>query len=111
MQIDLWASKKTPAELQNKIKQLDEMYRPKIDTTLAPIEYHEIPTAEERPAPVTKNPPAAATATSVPKPKPANTNSSSSGGSSQASVKTNNSATPQTTKPAEKPKPKKVVIE
>ena len=111
MQIDLWASKKTPAELQNKIKQLDEMYRPKIDTALAPIEYREIPTAEERPAPVTKNPPAATTATAVPKPKPANTNSSPSVGSPQATVKTNNSATPQNSKPAEKPKPKKVVIE
>ena len=111
MQIDLWASKKTPAELQNKIKQLDEMYRPKIDTALAPIEYREIPTAEERPAPVTKNPPAANTATALPKPKPANTNSSPSVGSPQATVKTNNSATPQNSKPAEKPKPKKFVIE
>lgn len=31
MQIDLWASKKTPAEMQSKIKELDEMYRPKIE--------------------------------------------------------------------------------
>ena len=70
-----------------------------------------MPTAEERPAPVTKNPPAATTATAVPKPKPANTNSSPSVGSPQATVKTNSSATPQNSKPAEKPKPKKVVIE
>ncbi len=31
MQIDLWASKKTPAEMQGKIRELDEMYRPKIE--------------------------------------------------------------------------------
>ncbi|MDO5616261.1 MAG: PASTA domain-containing protein, partial [Cruoricaptor ignavus] len=43
MQIDLWASKKTPAELGGKISQLNSMYRMKIDTTLPPIRYEEVP--------------------------------------------------------------------
>ena len=44
MQIDLWASKKTPAEMQGKIRELDNMYRPKIEVALpsedfsAPVE-------------------------------------------------------------------------
>ena len=43
MQIDLWASKKTPAELGSKISYLNSIYRMKIDTTLAPIRYEEVP--------------------------------------------------------------------
>ncbi|MDO4224846.1 MAG: PASTA domain-containing protein [Bergeyella zoohelcum] len=42
MQIDLWASKKTPAELMNKIEELNSIYRMKIDTTLPPIRYEEV---------------------------------------------------------------------
>jgi serine/threonine-protein kinase len=62
---------KTPAELQNKIKQLDDMYRPKIDTALAPIEYREMPTAEEACTGNQKSSLQPTTATAVPKPKPA----------------------------------------
>ena len=47
MQIDLWASKKTPAEMRSKIDQLNSMYRMKIDTTLAPIRYEEVPVIPE----------------------------------------------------------------
>lgn len=109
MQIDLWVSKKTPAELQNKIKQLDDMYRPKIDTTLAPIEYREMPTVEP-PKPTTTSVPAATTTSATPKPKPSAVSSAPVSGSSQNSAKPSSNNT-QTTKPAEKPKPKKVVIE
>lgn len=42
MQIDLWASKKTPAELRSKIEQLNSIYRMKEDTTLPPIRYEEV---------------------------------------------------------------------
>lgn len=42
MQIDLWASKKTPAELGAKISQLNAMYRVRVDTGLAPIRYEEV---------------------------------------------------------------------
>ncbi|MDP9957922.1 serine/threonine-protein kinase [Epilithonimonas hungarica] len=107
MQIDLWASKKTPAELQNKIKQLDEMYRPKIDTTLAPIQYNEVSPIEQKPqaqktATTTDQP----TSTAV-KPKTVTTQPVTS----PSSVPKQNGTSPQTTKPVEKPKPKKVVIE
>ncbi|KQR93588.1 serine/threonine protein kinase [Chryseobacterium sp. Leaf180] len=47
MQIDLWASKKTPAEMRLRIDQLNSMYRMKIDTTLAPIRYEEVPVIPE----------------------------------------------------------------
>jgi serine/threonine-protein kinase len=104
MQIDLWASKKTPAELQNKIRQLDETYRPKIDTTLAPIQYREVSPPEQKPAPVT-TPPAAVPSTTSGKPK----STAPAGNASPTTAK--QSATVPTTKPAEKPKPKKVVIE
>ncbi|MBS1571288.1 MAG: PASTA domain-containing protein [Bacteroidetes bacterium] len=49
MQIDLWASKKTPAELGNKIKELNGIYRMKIDTTLPPIRYDEVVYPSEKP--------------------------------------------------------------
>lgn len=52
MQIDLWASKKTPAELQDKIAYLNSIYRIKIDTTLPPIYYEKAPSYwEPIPAP------------------------------------------------------------
>ena len=112
MQIDLWASKKTPAELQNKIRQLDEMYRPKIDTTLAPIQYNEVPqpTIEQRPVvpkpPVSTSSSTSGTTSTTPKPKPVSTQPSNT----STPVK-QNTTTPPSTKPGEKPKPKKVVIE
>ncbi|MCG2792227.1 MAG: PASTA domain-containing protein [Weeksellaceae bacterium] len=109
MQIDLWASKKTPAELQSKIQQLDEMYRPKIDTTLAPVQYNEVPTPT-----IEQNPELA---------KPTVPNATTSGATQSATAKPKTStatsgnnvksktATPPSTKPIDKPKPKKVVIE
>lgn len=39
MQIDLWASKKIPAQMQNKIKQLDNIYRIKIEEDLSPVSF------------------------------------------------------------------------
>ncbi|MFC4687381.1 PASTA domain-containing protein [Epilithonimonas pallida] len=112
MQIDLWASKKTPAELQNKIKQLDDMYRPKIDTTLAPIEYKEVPTIEQKPA-ASNNQPANTATTAAPKPKAVTNNQQTKASvTTSPAVKQNTTASqPSTTKPVDKPKPKKVVIE
>jgi len=114
MQIDLWASKKTPAEMQSKIQQLDDMYRPKIDTTLAPIQYNEVPppTVEQRPAvikPPVSNTPSSSGATQQPSSKP-KTNGTTSPAAANTAVK-QNTTTPQTTKTVDKPKPKKVVIE
>lgn len=47
MQIDLWASKKTPAELRGKIEILDSRYRLKVDTTSPPVRYEEVPNFPE----------------------------------------------------------------
>ncbi len=109
MQIDLWTSKKTPAELQSKIKQLDDMYRPKIDTTLVPIQYNEVPPAEQKTQTQKSVSSVSGTTTSASttKPKPI-TNTQPENNSATAKQ---NTTLPQSTKPVEKPKPKKVVIE
>lgn len=59
MQIDLWASKKTPAELMRKIEELNSMYRMKVDTTLPPVRYEEVPNFDDAPVsdPVPVSPP------------------------------------------------------
>jgi len=124
MQIDLWASKKTPAELRSKIDQLNSLYRMKIDTSLPPVHYEEIPAHEEpsydpvpvAPIPVPKK--------EVPKPEPAKTEASKPAASTENKAKTPASSTPANTgtthkpaasttpqQPVQKPKAKKVVVE
>ena len=130
MQIDLWASKRTPAELRAKVEQLNSIYRMKVDTSLPPVHYDEVPNYPEPsynppaavPVPkkeVPKSEPAktepaktssAATGakpagTGTEKPKSAVTNSQSSG---NKSATTTENATQQ---PVQKPKAKKVVVE
>ncbi|MFC3160706.1 serine/threonine protein kinase [Chryseobacterium arachidis] len=133
MQIDLWASKRTLAELSAKIEQLNSTYRMKVDTALPPVQYQEMPMHQEQnydtppPAPPKRDYPKPATdapktdvskttatkpAASVAennKPKTTTSNSGSSSGNNTAA----NSSKPATTatKPAEKPKAKKVVVE
>jgi serine/threonine-protein kinase len=130
MQIDLWASKKTPAELSAKIEQLNSIYRMKVDTGLPPIEYHEIPAHQEpnydaqppavpapkrdipKPADAVK-PDASKTGTAKPtvsgtENKPKTTNSGATSGNNAA---TGGKTATTTQKPAEKPKAKKVVVE
>lgn len=108
MQIDLWASKKTPAELRGKIEILNSTYRMRVDTTLPPVRYDEVPNFQDPPpindpvpapapqkkeAPKTETP--KANGTSI---KPATTGDKPKSGAS-------------TTTPAtEKPKAKKVII-
>ena len=121
MQIDIWASKKTPAEMGGKIAQLNSIYRIKIDTSSAST-YYEEPVYTE-PAPVIVEPKPEAPKKEAPKkevpkkevpkkeapkkevpkqeapkPKPATTTTATT-------------PKPATTKPVEKPKPKKVVVE
>lgn len=93
MQIDLWASSRTPAEMQNKIRELDSRFRPRVDTmALPPTRYEDIDdmVQEEKvipnkvePKPVIK--------------QPENTTKS----------------TTSNTKPAnqEKPKPRKIIVD
>ncbi|WP_294304819.1 PASTA domain-containing protein [uncultured Chryseobacterium sp.] len=130
MQIDLWASKRTLAELSAKIEQLNSTYRMKVDTALPPIQYQEMPVREE---PSYEVPPAPAPRKETPKPsaetpktdvsrtntKPAasatetNRSKTTSLGSGSGTASGTNSSKPATAtvKPAEKPKAKKLVIE
>ncbi|MCY0970676.1 PASTA domain-containing protein [Chryseobacterium wangxinyae] len=112
MQIDLWASKKTPAELRSKIDQLNSMYRMRVDTTLPPIRYEEVPNFED--APVNDTPPPPVTPKPVtPKPtvsanpKPVNNTKTSE----TKPKSTTGDAVKSSTAPAtEKPKAKKAII-
>ena len=131
MQIDLWASKKTLAELSAKIEQLNSTYRMKVDTALPPIQYQEMPSRQEPsqdipPPPVTprrENPKPSTDAikidaskstvkstTSVTENKP-KTTTSNTGSSSGNNTSANKTAATTSAKPAEKPKAKKVVVE
>lgn len=87
MQIDLWTSKRSAAQLSAKISELRNTYWMQIDTTLPPVRYEEIPTYEtpmpepeepvavprriETPKPVAEKP--AATPKPAPKPAPKKT--------------------------------------
>lgn len=109
MQIDLWASKKTPAELSSKISYLNSIYRIKIDTTLPPVRYEEVsvyqepsidvepkaaPPVNETPKSETQQKPTVAT-----QPKSTNTTTESVK-KTQTGTKTNTA--PSTNKPNEK---------
>lgn len=120
MQIDLWASKKTPAELSAKIEQLNSIYRMKVDTSLPPVRYEEVhesapvmPVPVPRAEPVKTEPkpaapkPAASTTENKPKVSSASSNNASTGSNNKPT--TTNNTTPQ--QPAPKPKAKKVVVE
>lgn len=117
MQVDLWASKKSPAEMSGKISQLNSMYRVKIDTTLPPVRYEEIPVYQEptfeaprrqpaEPKPATPTSPTNTPAENTSK-KPSNNSGTAVPKSEPASGK-QPAATPAN-KTAEKPKVKKVV--
>ncbi|GAA5094625.1 hypothetical protein GCM10023210_26400 [Chryseobacterium ginsengisoli] len=132
MQIDLWASKKTPAELSAKIEQLNSIYRMKVDTGLPPVRYQEVPAHQEPdynappppPAPRKDDPkqmtqplksdvskattakPTASVAENN-KPKTTTSNTGGSSGNNPTASKT----VVATQKPTEKPKAKKVVVE
>lgn len=131
MQIDLWASKKTPAQMSAKITQLNSIYRVKIDTTAPPPSYYDAPTYpqpsipantpserkivhrkhSEEPAdtpeqiPAEKTQPTEKTKVAVPKvvSPPATTQKKEA---KPAETKPKSTVTPQ-----EKPKTKKVIVE
>ena len=97
MQIDLWASKKTPAEMGGKITQLNSIYRIKIDTISPSIRDYQPPVYNEpvqipkQPQPEAKQKP-----TEVVKPK---------------AEKSTPVDIPKKITPTTKPKAKKVVVE
>ncbi|MGZ5210113.1 MAG: PASTA domain-containing protein [Kaistella sp.] len=106
MQIDIWSSKKTPAEMGKKISELNAIYRIRLQEVEPMPTYEDIPVYREpepRPAeprqetPRTETPKVETPKTETPKP----------------TVETKPKTTAPTTpvKPAEKPKAKKVIVE
>lgn len=102
MQIDLWASRKTPAEMGAKIRQLNSMYRVKMDTSLPPVRYEEIPVYQQP-------------ETVSPEPLPQRAPTLSSGKASEVKPaedsKSSKSPAAEPAKSPEKPKTKKVIVE
>lgn len=125
MQIDLWASKKSQGELGGKIAQLNSIYRVKIDTTLPPIRYEEIPSYEEEMPPMREPEPVRERPAPAPKPTPPSVQKPAAENPKTATPKTTTPKTTAATKPvttpkttavpaatpAEKPKVKKVIVE
>ncbi|SMP31013.1 PASTA domain-containing protein [Chryseobacterium profundimaris] len=129
MQMDLWASKRTPAELRAKIEELNSIYRMKVDTGLPPIQYQEMPAYQEQTNDVP--PPPAATSKKENSTAPAETQkanaqkpagkttTSSVNEQSKPKTQTSNTSVNNTTnkpagttqKTAEKQKAKKIVVE
>lgn len=122
MQIDIWASKKTPAEMGGKISQLNSIYRMKIDTSSAYRDY-EAPVYREpapsRPERSTETPgsvpPRRETAQPEVRPQetPKSVETKPKTVETKPKTATTNSSSVKTfpTKPAEKPKAKKVIVE
>lgn len=132
MQIDLWASKRTPAELRAKVEQLNSIYRMKVDTSLPPVRYEEVhsepsyaPPVVPVPVPKKETPKAEPVKAEAPKaqtttPKPAASTSGMEKSKTPAGNSSNHTAgtpaksattTPAGQQPAQKPKAKKVVVE
>jgi serine/threonine-protein kinase len=111
MQIDIWASKKTPAEMGKKISELNSLYRIKIDMN-APVYIDEgadyIPPAPQRREPSQDVPRPTIPAETTPKvetPKPST--------ETKPKATDTKTTTPKTSPPKteEKAKAKKVVVE
>lgn len=114
MQIDIWASKKTPAEMGAKISQLNSIYRIKLEEVEPLQGFDDVPVYREpTPQPVEPRreiPKTEAPRTETPKPLPSVTPKTTPDAKSNTSA---TNTTPKTTpaKPAEKPKARKVVVE
>ncbi|WP_234110820.1 PASTA domain-containing protein [Chryseobacterium sp. R2A-55] len=117
MQIDLWASKKTPAELGAKISQLNSIYRIKIDTTISSSSYRT--PVYQKPAPQKVGEPnpeqtvTEQTKTEIPKTEVAKPTVEPKPKLTEVKQKTANTTAPKPAapKPEEKPKAKKVIVE
>jgi beta-lactam-binding protein with PASTA domain len=123
MQIDLWASKRTPAELRAKVEQLNSIYRMKVDTSLPPVHYEEVPNHTEP----SYEPPVAPPVPKkeVPKSEPVKTEQPKTSAATGAKSAGSGTEKPKTTavsnkpaasgntaqQPVQKPKAKKVVVE
>ena len=123
MQIDIWASKKTPAEMGGKISQLNSIYRIKMDYSVPDQSYYEDePPVYRQPAPSRREP-----VEEVPRPVTPSVETPKSEVKKQETPKTPTeqkakpvetkpkptTVTPKTTptKTEEKPKAKRVIVE
>ena len=104
MQIDLWASKKTPGQMGAKISQLNSIYRVRVDTSTPPPMY-DYPIYQEPVAP--PKPQSSGDESRAPKKEPVNKTVPKT----TEKAKTNTTDTKTETKPEPKPKAKKVVVE
>jgi beta-lactam-binding protein with PASTA domain len=122
MQVDIWASKKTPAEMGGKISQLNSIYRIKIDTSNTsnipetPIYREPAPVRTERPVetPVSVPPKKEAVQPEVKKketPKTTTEKPKTVEAKPKTTTATSTPAKTTPTKTAEKPKVKKVIVE
>lgn len=114
MQIDLWASKKTPAEMGGKISQLNSIYRVRVDTVAAPIYYDEPIYSEPVPkvsAPKQEPPKQEVPKQETPKQEVPTATTPAKPKTTSTTPATSTQPKPSTAKPADKPKPKKVVVE
>lgn len=104
MQIDLWSSTKTPAQMSDKIKELDATYRMKIDTAASPVSAYGDYNVPSVPKAAPKKPSVyqstGASSASPTKNTVKKTENKSSGGNSVGE-----------NSPQEKPKAKKVIVE
>ncbi len=114
MQIDIWASKKTPAEMSAKISQLDAIYRIKLEEVSPNINFSE-PVYNEPTPRVEPRQEQPRTETTKQEPAKTETSKNTTKTSGDTKPKTPATSTPKnnttSTTPAEKPKAKKVVVE
>ena len=112
MQIDLWASKKIPAQMGAKISYLNSIYRMKIDTTLPPIRYEEVPyPTREAELPKTEIPVPPERSSEKPAPAKAKPTEVKPADAKNTEAKPTGNSTPIKVTPAEKPKKGKTVVE
>lgn len=114
MQIDIWASKKTPAEMSAKISQLDAIYRIKLEEVSPNINFNE-PVYNEPTPRVEPRQEQPRTETTKQEPAKTETPKNTTKTSGDTKPKTPATSIPKnnttSTTPAEKPKAKKVVVE
>lgn len=106
MQIDIWASKKTPAEMGGKISELNAIYRIKLQE-VEPLSTYPDPPVYREPEPTQEVPRSETPKAETPKTETPKTETPKT--SVDPKPKTGTSTTP--VKPAEKPKAKKVIVE
>lgn len=112
MQIDIWASKKTPAEMQEKVKELDEIYKP-LDVEKALKEAEAAARAEAKVQTETKAAPPKPKKPETEKPDPTKEDRPKENKKTEEKPKAEKPKIeqPKSATPTEKPKPKKVVVE